>query len=140
MSDRPSTQHCYSVLARYAEMYHTGRFENLEEVLDEKFVIHGALGATTDLDLEGYRQGAQRLRAAFPDLRFHEPFTLVEGRNTASRVRFSGTHEGAILGIAPTGRPVDAAWSFFTRFENEKIAEKWDYPPTWEIARQLGAL
>ena len=46
------------------------------------------------------------LRTAFPDLRFTIEKLVTEGDTVAGRLTTSGTHQGPLMGIPPTGRSV----------------------------------
>ena len=143
MPDDSTLQERESVLATYAGAYNRGRFEDLPEVLHEDFTIYGALGADGPLDRDGYREGAEHLRAAFPDLELgpNEGVGRVFDDDTsAHRARFRGTHTGTLHGIEPTGNAVDIDWPWVARWQNGKIIEKWDHPDVYGLLSQLGVV
>ena len=43
-------------------------------------------------------------RATFPDLQMHADKVLVCGDSTVTRARATGTHQGELMGMPPTGR------------------------------------
>jgi len=49
----------------------------------------------------------QAFHAAFPDLTITVEEQIAEGDKVATRVHFTGTHLGDLLGIAPTGKRID---------------------------------
>src|SRR5262245_51173127 len=62
----------------------------------------------------GVRRGCGTYLAAFPDLHTSVEELIAEGHRVVSRTNTTGTHDGEIKGIAPTGRQVsmDAAEIF----------------------------
>src|SRR4051794_10952341 len=75
------------------------------------------------------------LRNAFPDLHIEleDVFANDEGR-VATRLTFTGTHLGELLGVAPTGRRVSFSGVNLYRIANGLMAE------TWQLTDWAGAL
>ena len=46
-------------------------------------------------------------RAAFPNLRIEPDDILASGDKVVARVRATGTHDGELIGMPPTGKSVD---------------------------------
>jgi len=63
--------------------------------------------------------------AAFPDLRVTVENIMAEADKVAVRWMVSGTHLGPLMGIPPTGRPVEFTGITTYRFADGKIAENW---------------
>jgi predicted SnoaL-like aldol condensation-catalyzing enzyme len=53
---------------------------------------------------------------------------------------FRAFHQGEILGIPPTGKPLEFGGVNIFRFEQGKVVEDWVYRDTLGMMRQLGAL
>ena len=77
--------------------------------------------------------------AAFPDLRCTIDDLIAEGDRVAWHLTCPGTHRGAFLGVAPTGRQFVAQAFEFGRSENGKPAEHWGGPDVFNLLQQLGA-
>jgi predicted ester cyclase len=56
--------------------------------------------------LAGYVSGLRAVVTAFPDYRWELRELLIDADRIAARFEDSGTHHGAFLGVAATGRPV----------------------------------
>ena len=56
----------------------------------------------------------------------------------AGRLTMSGTHEGALMGMAPTGRAVRQDHMHFVGFEDGKAVEHWGVREDLGMMRQLG--
>jgi predicted ester cyclase len=83
---------------------------------------------------------AGMLRTAFPDLRFEIEELVAEGDVVAGRLTMSGTHEGPLMGIPPTGRAVRQDHMHFVRFEGGKAVEHWGVRDELGMMRQLGVV
>src|SRR3712207_2730681 len=80
------------------------------------------------------------LRTAFPDLHFAIEHLVAEGDTVAGRVTLSGTHEGPLMGMPPTGRSVRQASMHFVRFRDGKAIEHWGVRDDLSMMRQLGVI
>lgn len=128
-----STEENKAVVRQYFEDFHTGRAEDILELI----VAPDLLGPT--------RQATERLRAAFPDYRFTIDAQVAEADLVATVWTGHGTHQGewtSPVGVVmPTGLPV--AWTATTtlRLVDGKIAEvigtHWDH---LGILQQLGVV
>ncbi len=91
------------------------------------------------LNPEGQKQRLAGFFAAFPDLRCTIDDLIAEGDRVAYRLTCPVTHQGAFLGIAPTGKQVVAQAFELARVENGKLVEHWGGPDTFNLLQQLGA-
>ena len=97
------------------------------------------LNATTPpITAEAHRQRAARLRSAFPDARVTLEDILAEGDRVAFRLTIRGTHEGAFLGVAPTGKSVVLSFFGMVRIADGKLVEEWGGLDQAALFRQLG--
>ena len=79
-------------------------------------------------------------RSAFPDLQVEMQDQIAEGDRVAIRWVASGTHEGDLMGISPTGNRVTVAGMTIDRLADGQIAETWDIHDALGMMRQLGAI
>jgi predicted ester cyclase len=80
------------------------------------------------------------LRTAFFDLRFAIEELVAEGDIVAGRLTMSGTHEGPLMGMPPTGNAVRKDRMHFVRFRNGKTVEDWGVRDDLGMMQQLGAI
>lgn len=79
------------------------------------------------------------LRKAFPDLAVR-PLRLVEGaREVIAQVTLSGTHSGALMGVAATDEPFRIAGVLVIEFQFGRARRVQSYPDTASLWIQLGA-
>jgi predicted ester cyclase len=77
---------------------------------------------------------------ALPDLHAEEQDIVVDGNTVALRFVVEATHEGELLGIAPTGRKVRWDAVDIYRFNNDgKIIEEWAADDLTAILHGVGA-
>ena len=110
-----SQQETIAVVDRVrAEVYNTGNFDVMPEIFADGY-LHGSANGP---DAIGIAAGARRIGAfvtALPDLEWTFDEVIAEGDRVAARWTTRGTHDGDLLGFAPTGKPVEfTGISFFT--------------------------
>jgi len=107
--------------------------------IDEAWVGYHPFAAPP-ADPERLRGGLSALRAAFPDLRVAEVDAVREGEKAAFRWLMGGTHRGELLGVAPTGRRVEAMGMDIVHTAGGEIVEHWGEFDAVGLLRRLGAL
>jgi predicted ester cyclase len=80
------------------------------------------------------------LRGAFPDLRLEAEDVIAEGDKVVVRDTVTGTHQGELMGIAPTGNEVTYDEIFIVRFVNGRMAEAAGIVDRLSLMQQLGVI
>jgi predicted ester cyclase len=82
---------------------------------------------------------AKQVRTAFPDLSFELVVVLADEDYVSGRWTMTGTHTGVLdmMGIPPTGRPVEMGGQEIFRVRDGQLAEVWHVE---ELPRMLEAL
>lgn len=78
------------------------------------------------------------MRTAFPDLKVSVDHIVQDDDNIAMAYKIHGTHKGDFLGIAPTGKRIEARGVQIARFENGKIVERWGSSDELGLVQHLG--
>ena len=105
--------------------------------------VHHEFGDVPSEFQRGPRAMAQFLNLylrAFPDLRLTFEDALADRDRVVTRWRLEGTHNGPLMGIAPSGRRISIEGIRIDRVENGKIAESWMQMDTMSLLEQIGAL
>jgi predicted ester cyclase len=89
---------------------------------------------------ESLKQHIAFFEAAFPGYQLSTDDLVAEGDKVTLRSTFSGTHKGELMGIAPTGKQVNAGLIIIYRIANGKIVEHWMQADVLGILQQLGAM
>jgi predicted ester cyclase len=99
---KESTQ---AALGKFAEAVNTGKFELIDEVVAPECVDHDpAEGQVPGPD--GYRFFFSGMRTAFPDLNVAAETVVQDGDSLAFAYTLTGTHNGSLGKIPPTGKKV----------------------------------
>src|ERR671920_27443 len=88
---------------------------------------------------EAAKQEAADFRRGFPDVISTIEDLIAEGDKVVARWRSRATHQGAYMGIAPTGKEVEFTGISFYRIEGGKIAQSWNIEDQLGLLRQIGA-
>jgi steroid delta-isomerase-like uncharacterized protein len=102
------------------------------------FVFHDA--SRTIQGREAYQQLVSMLYTAFPDMHYTIEDLFAEGDRVVARYTIQGTHQGALMGIAPTGKPISVTGIIIYRFANGKYVEGWYNGDVLGMLQQLGVV
>ena len=90
---------------------------------------------------DAVRERAQMFMTGFPDLRIEVLTRCIEGNTACEEWRATGTHEGDLMGIAPTHRRTDNFGSTFIAFNDAgKVVREHIYWDSAKMLRDLGVL
>ena len=110
----------------------------LSQLCTQDYAYHGPGG----LELRGIDQLRGMIEGyltAFPDLHMSVEQRVVEGNLISTRWNVTGTHDGPLGDIEPTGKKIDIAGQLTMRFEGTKIAEEWEVFDEVAMLKQIGA-
>jgi steroid delta-isomerase-like uncharacterized protein len=135
-----STEANKTVARRYfEEVRNRGDLGAIDDLFAPGFVLR--VGGLPDVrGSDGLRQSYGAFRAALPDLRFTVEDVIAEGDRVVVRWSARGTHQGPLLGVAATGRPVAITGIDVFRIDGGKIAEGWSNFDQLGLLRQVGAV
>jgi predicted ester cyclase len=80
------------------------------------------------------------LRRAFPDAHATIEDLSAEGDTVVARLTYTGTHQGALFGLAPTGTSVTTTGMHLFRFAHGQLVEAWANRDDLGVLQQLGAI
>ena len=124
----------------YEELFNQGNLDAAEEIVTPDFVIHDPNIPEEPRGPEGLKQFVSMYRNVFPDLNFTIEDQIAEGEKVGTRWVAYGTHQGELMGIAPTGKRVTVRAFTLQRFSGSKIAEDWAHYDALGMMRQIGAI
>jgi predicted ester cyclase len=78
--------------------------------------------------------------AGFPDFRVTIDDMIAEGDRVVSRWTVRGTHQGELMGNAPTGNQVTFTGYLFDRISGGKIEEECVDYDTLHVMQQIGGV
>ncbi len=124
----------------FEELFSKGNLALADQAYAPDYVGHDPANPEPLRGPEGVKQDISRYRRAFPDLRFTVEDLVAEGDKVVARVTVRGTHQGELMGIAPTGKRAEVTGISIVRFAGGKIAEEWGNWDTLGLLQQIGAV
>lgn len=113
-------------------------------LLADEFLAPTVVGHFTHLpsptDLDGFTAFVTQVRRAFSDLALTLEDLIAEEDKVVARWTLRGTHEGLLLGIPPTSKPVEISATVIYRIAGGKIAEIWGNVDLLGLAQQIGVV
>lgn len=127
-----------ATVRRYPQAVAAGDLDELDELCTEDVINHAPLGEPQGLEaLKAYEAPVHE---AFPDFEVTFEDLVAEGDRVAMRMTHRATHEGELMGVAPTGREITFQNVVFNRMAGGRIAERWVQPDLLAIMGQLGVV
>ena len=127
------------LVRRLIKQVEKGNVDVLDELLAPDFIDHDLL-PDQEPDRESYKRSLSKDRDAFSNLGITIEDQIAEGDKVVTRLTWRGTHEqGEFIGVAPTGKKVEAKAIFIHRISEGKVTEEWSAGDMLETQRQLDA-
>ena len=122
------------------EVFNAGNLDVIDEIISEDYVHHDPAMPEEGHGREHLKEFARMYRSAFPDIHIEVEDQIAEGDRVATRWRGTGTHEGELMGISPTGNRVTVVGNTIERIAEGQIAETWDNYDALGMMQQLGVI
>lgn len=122
------------------EMFNRGNLDAADEIYAVDYVGHDPNSPEEIRGIEEAKQYAAMYREAFPDLEATIEDQVAEGDKVATRYTFRGTHQGELMGVAPSGNRVEVTGMVISRIEGGKIAEDRSDYDALGLMQQIGAI
>jgi steroid delta-isomerase-like uncharacterized protein len=127
-----------AVVRRYIEeCWNRHNIDATDELVSPDYLNHAA---SVEYQRAGAKYSLNWLFSVFPDHRFDIEDTVADGDTVAVRGTCSGTHEGDLWGIPPTGERFAAQQAHWFRVVDGKVAEHWAVRDDLGMMRQLGVM
>lgn len=130
-----------AVVRRFVDAITSGDGAALDDVLTPDFVAHAPseiAHAAEQQDRARVRAEVERMADTLPDMRADIHDLVVDGDRVAVRWSATGTHEGTLMDIPPTGRRLTIRGMNVVRVVDGRIAEDWVQWDVLDLLRQLG--
>jgi steroid delta-isomerase-like uncharacterized protein len=122
------------------EVWNNGNLDVIDELVSEDHVDHDPGREGTPGGREGMRAFVQMYRSAYPDTHIEFGEIIAEGDLVAGNWTATGTHQGELMGIAPTGRSIKITGMGMDRVRDGQIVESWGNYDSLGMLAQLGAI
>ena len=128
------------IVRRVEEEPWQGNFDVIDEYVANDYVGHDPSQPAPLQGPEALKEFIRTYKAAFPDSLVTVDAIFADGDIVVTRWNGRGTHEGELMGIAPTGKEATVTGITISRLANGKIAETWSQWDTLGLLIQLGAV
>ncbi len=119
------------------EVWNQGNLDAIGNYIADSHIDHDPARAGAPSGPAGMRTFVEMYRAAFPDTRIELGEMIAEGDLVAGSWTASGTHQGELMGIPPTGKSIRLTGIGIDRVRDGKIVESW---ANWDALGMLGQL
>ena len=125
------------------EVFNDRRLAAADEIFSSAHVLHDPMTGGVPRGPEGMKRFAEIYHRGFSDVRlsiddlFSGGDSVAGGEKVAVRWTGRGTHDGPLLGLAPTGRQVSASGTTVHRVVDGRLAETWF---TWDNTQLMHSL
>ena len=122
------------------EMWCGRRYELVDELISDDFVDHVELPGLEGTGRARYLASVRIVHNAFSDYNEEIEVIVADDDMAVSYARITGTHDGDLMGLAPTGCRVDFRAMGILRFADGQVIERWGVGDSLTEMRQLGLL
>ena len=124
----------------FGDLFNTGNLEVTDEIIAPDHVNHDPTLPDIPTGPEGQKQIVNLYRGAFTNAHISVEDQLAEGDRVVTRWTGSGTHQGELMGVAPTGNQVRITGITINRVSGGKIVESWSNYDALGMMQQIGAI
>ncbi|MGB3756092.1 MAG: ester cyclase [Rivularia sp. (in: cyanobacteria)] len=122
------------------KMYKAFDKQDIEQ--GRKFMSPNIIGHGMDTiprkGIDDFMQYAMSSFIAFPDGYHVIEEVIAEANKVVTRGTFSGTHQGELMGIPPTGKQVKFSFVHIDTLSDGKVTEHWGQADIFGMMQQLG--
>jgi steroid delta-isomerase-like uncharacterized protein len=120
------------------EAWNGGNLDLIDELFSADYVGHDAPRPDPVRGPEGMKDFLRMYHGAFSDAHITIDDVIVRDDKVVTRWTGRGTHDGDLMGMAPTGKAIEFVGIRIFRVAEGKIAEGWVVWDTFGLMRQLG--
>jgi steroid delta-isomerase-like uncharacterized protein len=121
----------------YDEVFNNKNMAGVDAFVAPNVIDH-SLPPGAPGEIEGVRQTITMFLTAFPDLHLTLEDIIAEGDKVVVRWTMRGTHQGASLGMPPTGKQFTLPGISLVRLDGGMAAETWVCYDQLVMLQQLG--
>jgi steroid delta-isomerase-like uncharacterized protein len=124
----------------FEEMVNAKQLGVADEIFATDHAYHDPSSPMIGSGPGGMKQLISMYIAAYPDLHHAVEDQIAEGDTVVTRWTGTGTHQGDLLGMAPTQKPAKVMGIWIHRLAGGKIVESWNVWDTLGMLQQLGVI
>ncbi len=124
----------------FDEMINKKNLAAVEQFIAGDYVGHFSGTPDAIRGVDAFKQFIGMYNTAIPDSSVSFDSVLAEGDRVAARLTYRGTHKGPLMGIPPTGKPINVSSTNVFRIVNGKAAEQWANTDDLGLMTQIGVM
>ena len=125
----------------FEEGWNQGKLDVIDEIVTSDYLLGDPSMPEDIRGPDGFKQFITMYRAAFPDIHFTIEDQIAEADKVVTRWTGTGTHQGELMGIAPTGiRGPGVTGVTIDRMAGGKAVESWNAWDVLGMLQQLGVV
>ena len=106
------------------------------EILDPKIHFRGSLGQTK-VGFDEFGEYVDYIKTFASDFANEILSTITEGNLTFARLSYTGTHQGEVFGLKPTGKRFEYSGAAVFTFTDGLISDVWVLGDIYGLTQQL---
>ena len=123
------------------EIWNQGKLAVIDELVASDATFHDpSVPGGKFTGPQGMKQFVQIYLGAFPDVRLTINDQIAEGEEVVTRWTATGTHNGELMGIAPTSKRATVTGVDIDRYQGGKVVEAWASYDMLGLLQQLGVV
>jgi predicted ester cyclase len=123
-----------------SEIWCQRHYELVDELISEDFVDHVEMPGLEGTGRARYLASLRLTHNGFSDYHEEVEFIVADEDKAVSYARITGTHDGDLMGLPPTGRKIDVHSIGILRFADGQVIERWGIGDSLAQMQQLGLL
>ena len=127
-----------TMIEQSVKIWNQGELALIDKLYAPEYVRYHTDISDKLVGLNALKEHVTALRRAYPDLTVKIDDLLVKNDMSVTRWTFTGTNEGAIGEMPPTGKRVQVSGVTIGRFFSGKITKEWAYWNNAAVLDQLG--
>jgi steroid delta-isomerase-like uncharacterized protein len=133
------TERNKGIVRRYQEAYNTGELDVLDELLAPDWKSNSFPTAFLEQTIDNAKAVQGMALEAFPDFLYTTHELIAEGDVVVQSWSARGTHKGEIVGLTPTGNPVEIGGASIFEIKDGKIVRHTAFNDVIPLLHQCGA-
>ena len=121
------------------EFWNAGDMASIDELYSADYVGHDPSGANEG-DLDHFKQCAQAVFSAFPDLHLTLDETIAERDKVVKRWTARCAHTGEFMGLPATGNELEITGTTTYRVAGGRFVESWWNTDTLDMMQHMGVI
>ena len=130
-----------SIVRRWVEGgWNGGNLGLIDELYSPNYTMHDPTLPMPITSSEAFKHFVTMYRTAFPNIHFTIENIIAEGDKVTWTFVSTGTHQGALMNIPPSGKSISVRGSVVSRFDNGKWTEDWVLLDMLTMLQQIGVI